>query len=1072
MIVLEKIKKYWPILFILVLGSLPLVWFRDGLLIAGGDNDWYLNPVKLFHDALYTWSGLKSAGEINFLVCHIFPLPAFWALLKLVGLSLVNIQRLWTILIFVTPALSIYYLVIRYFGADKKEVKYQLVGLLAAILYSFNMFLINSPLNSVASPVLAIMPLMLWFFISALEQEKFSFKYPAAISVLSIFLFFSNTNLAEVSIIPLVLGLYLLFFVAFNFKFFKIVHAFKVVVASVVAYLAVNSWWLLIISFSFVEAASKAGEIVKSISFVERSYLFEVFRLMGFWAFRIKTGAGLSNVPYSDLYYQPLLIILTYLIPLVVFFALIFRPRDKKIIFFSLIFLLGIFLAKGTNEPFGVVYGFLFEKIPGFWVFRNPYSKFMPLTIFGFSILYGLSAADIYYGAKKWFVTKIKNRQRAVAMALIILVFLGLLPIAAAWPILTGKFLSDASWYGTPEKSMHVQVPDYWQQANKWFTENDPEGRVLLLPKAGYGHCYKWLSGICTGGYVANYLIPNPIISYPNLKIDSPYDNTIDSLFSYIKPQTRVDLAELLGVFNIKYILQQDDLLWQRAGTDSYSPEQIKNILAEQPGIEFIKNFGKLNLYQIKGDYYVQRIFAPRKVSYTSSKDPLETSQAVLLNKKNVTEESMFEIKDGLDSSDKDLIATKRLADTNGYSLDIPAQAEYDFYLIQKPISPQVVVCAGCPSGFGISLGDEYSGKQLFFTKAISGGVYFDNDKKISLSWRRSIKIYPLDVNDVGIDSPIVGWSFIQNVGAVDLYGSQLSENFPEDYKTSSEAKIFFAGFRDGQQLGEDWGVEIFPDSFEIGTMKTRRVVVSVPAGTRPGEGYRFVYLKKPSMLSDLDFGSNVGTSSVLSVGSASLAAGNHRVLLTGLTSEDLDKMTFVAKKKVVEGGVVVPKITFKKINPTKYKVMVSGAVTDFSLVFSENFNTFWRVYVFPQVFLSQRELSGKPFSPVSSSGPVDADFVSEEYGGSTQNNNLTSPFYKTYFRSSLGEHQHFLANGYANGWWIKRPDCLEQGDKCQNFEIIIEFWPQRIYYLGGLISGLSFCLILFYLIKKIRSRE
>lgn len=54
--------------------------------------------------------------------------------------------------------------------------------------------------------------------------------------------------------------------------------------------------------------------------------------------------------------------------------------------YFALLVLVGAFLAKGTNEPFGGIYLWLFNNIPGFSLFRDP-TKFYLLIALGYSVL-------------------------------------------------------------------------------------------------------------------------------------------------------------------------------------------------------------------------------------------------------------------------------------------------------------------------------------------------------------------------------------------------------------------------------------------------------------------------------------------------------------------------------------------------------------------------------------------------------------------------------------------------------------------------------------------------------------
>ncbi|MBU1031645.1 hypothetical protein KKE03_01835 [Patescibacteria group bacterium] len=95
---------------------------------------------------------------------------------------------------------------------------------------------------------------------------------------------------------------------------------------------------------------------------------------------------------------------------------------------------------------------------------------------------------------------------------------------------------------------------------------------------------------------------------------------------------------------------------------------------------------------------------------------------------------------------------------------------------------------------------------------------------------------------------------------------------------------------------------------------------------------------------------------------------------------------------------VKLPEISYEKINPARYKVHVSGAQSSFVLVFSELFNNAWQA--------------------------------------SYRDNRID---------------KHFRGNFYANGWLI---------DKTGEFDLIIEYLPQKLLELGEKISVISYMLL------------
>ncbi|MBM3282935.1 hypothetical protein FJY90_01650 [Candidatus Gottesmanbacteria bacterium] len=158
------------------------------------------------------------------------------------------------------------------------------------------------------------------------------------------------------------------------------------------------------------------------------------------------------------------------------------------------------------------------------------------------------------------------------------------------------------------------------------------------------------------------------------------------------------------------------------------------------------------------------------------------------------------------------------------------------------------------------------------------------------------------------------------------------------------------------------------------------------------------------------------------------------------------------------EGGTEIeklPRITFVKINPTKYRVKVEGAREPYTLVFSESFHEGWKLYVSGN---SSRE---------GGTEIVASYFEGEIKEGAHRNIFLDRNTFETWGRKPLAEDKHLLVNGYANSWYITPEDAGASED----YEMIIEFAPQRLFYIGLVISGLTLLGCLGYLgIEKLRN--
>ena len=77
--------------------------------------------------------------------------------------------------------------------------------------------------------------------------------------------------------------------------------------------------------------------------------------------------------------------------PILAFSSLLFlgkedREKKIKILFFAFMGLIGAFLAKGVNQPFGSLYEWMFVHVPGFVMFRDP-TKFYVLISISYTVL-------------------------------------------------------------------------------------------------------------------------------------------------------------------------------------------------------------------------------------------------------------------------------------------------------------------------------------------------------------------------------------------------------------------------------------------------------------------------------------------------------------------------------------------------------------------------------------------------------------------------------------------------------------------------------------------------------------
>lgn len=240
--------------------------------------------------------------------------------------------------------------------------------------------------------------------------------------------------------------------------------------------------------------------------------------------------------------------------------------------------------------------------------------------------------------------------------------------------------------------------------------------------------------------------------------------------------------------------------------------------------------------------------------------------------------------------------------------------------------------------------------------------------------------------------------------------------------------------------------------------------------------------------------------------------------------------------KGLEDGAIGSSHVEFKKIDLTKYRVLFHGAQGKFPLVFSEGFHPGWMMYLMPrddtgeslsEILSQYKILDGNGQAQASTDELAEylhkgwvttlgsgkekyiahkkwennkevtdyeeryaIDFISKNFHDSIQNDNLRDGrFLETWFRQSLDDSvNHVVVNGYANAWVLDTDSicgrsasftkngavCVKNQDGTYDFEVVVEFWPQRLSYAGWLISGaiLTVCLAYVVFFKKSRKKK
>src|SRR6056297_214887 len=552
------------IIFFLIVSNF---WFNQGSIINYGDGR--ISYGKNFiNKTTFLWD-IRSGGVPygrKFSQTLLF-IP-FYLILLLTG-SLIITEKIIFALLLASGFTSIYYLLDHIF---RKKYFPNIIG---SIIYicSFYQFMIWHGLHFIKILPFLFLPIVLARLMILLESE-FCLKN---IVIFSLFTIPLNIGLSNISIIAStysVLLAYLAFYIiTHNFK----KEFIKKMAMGLLFFVFFNLWCFLPFLHETLSTAinnqdklHEAKELSIKWSKGKSLVLHENLRLMG--------AKGLSAGKNGELFYpsiqkyfnNPLYIFLSYLLSFIGFLSFLIFNKNKKVLFFKIIFILFAFFA--ISQKFNL-YSWAIENIPGFWLFRSPWQKSMNVLTLCFSIMFTTS---IVYALKLFEKYKKRVLKYLLLGVFLILVLIQLKPFwnGEMYPHRTDK---------TKLQSAHINYP-FPEYVNKTatFLNNDPqEFRGLLLPNTDRA-VFSW--GMILNSHLLPYLSSKAfLVNYYERSLNNAErlrDELVNLLYQSID-QEYLKITKLTSILNIKYIVQRNDLIYDYLnGKDSpeFVKEKLQNI--------------------------------------------------------------------------------------------------------------------------------------------------------------------------------------------------------------------------------------------------------------------------------------------------------------------------------------------------------------------------------------------------------------------------------------------------------------------------------------------------------------
>ena len=602
-------------LLIFLLGWTPLLWFKTRGLLLDPDSNFGLDPLKRFLDRLYAWnytfqSGTDASG--NFATIFHSGLGAAFNQV----FDLPTTERLMYVALFMLPGFSMYFLASQILRRNRWA---RVAATVAALFYMFNFYQAYIwPRLHLGSTALILVPIILGMLIKWFRNEL---TLPRDLLVLG----FITLIIAPIGVQPPLIGALLITLFAY-FVFHNIIErkglkgwilSFSKLVSLLLVFILCSAFWLIPVANFTINSGylnpETAQEVFATSLLVDWTSVYtnfvNVFRLQG----DVAWFGSWADQPYSLWFnqYQTniFLIALSFLFPILAFSAL-FR-KDKFALFFSILSAVAIMLSMGVHPPFSAIFLWLFDNIPGFWVFRAPWQKFTIMYIISFSILLAITCSNISH----WLTQSLGRRKLTLqryAPPLLIMSVVSL-NIFYMWPFITGAtFPTSEGDYGYHEHFNvgyhHETIPSYLFDSANWINRQEEKFNIFLLPDDKVG-VYNW-------GYASIQDVTTTIFNKgllfrqygegiaPPHSVDAVYMGLAANLYAADQKNT----AKFLGFINTKYILQRNDF-WYDFYNDTDSPSFIREQLSTQEGLNFERSIGEWDFYRIPDEYFFPHIY-------------------------------------------------------------------------------------------------------------------------------------------------------------------------------------------------------------------------------------------------------------------------------------------------------------------------------------------------------------------------------------------------------------------------------------------------------------------------------
>lgn len=582
------------IIIFFIISLMPFYWLRKGVPVAFGDSvsSMYFQ-MNYLNIRSWAWDCLISTGRESYGFSALPTSVFYFFIQKIPFINDAARQALLLFLILLISFIFAYFFVMELFKEYKEYNKRKQIAFFSSLFYVLNFFTLFYFFFKFQYSlyIIPFTSLFLFLLVKGLKNSNLLYTFLIAISISIFAIVFLNPPWG---LTILLLGFIYLIYIGIVNGFSNILKFFALMF---LICLLINMFWFL----PFLNSFRNYYELSITLSSIYDNFYSStnVISLYHLLILSPHQKAFLWKYPnWRNYYSTSVFVLIGILFPLIIFSSLLEKKKNRIILFFSLIIILGLFLTKAGNPPFGNILFWIVNNIPFMGAYRVPVEKFMIILIVGETVLFGYSIALIYDFLKKY---------KKLGKSLFILFCTFILFVVYAFPFWTGQILTSPNNWNGKEISAFTRIPEYYFDLKGYINNDATNYRVISLPLRPKDHTtFEWKYGHVGANFVRIFL-SRPTFS---MKIfEKTWDKGMLTLSEGMNNEKSIN--KIMGILNIKYaILHHDiDLLHGNYGGITLdNPEKLKKILVKN-NFSYIKSFGKLDFYKISEEYFLPHIY-------------------------------------------------------------------------------------------------------------------------------------------------------------------------------------------------------------------------------------------------------------------------------------------------------------------------------------------------------------------------------------------------------------------------------------------------------------------------------